>query len=314
MTVMDATEHSPVLLHSAVEMLEVRPQGRYVDGTYGRGGHANLIRRRLGETGRLLIMDRDPAAIDHARANLEGDVRCAVWSGSFAAMPEALSELGWEGGVDGVLLDLGVSSPQLDAAERGFSFRLDGPLDMRMDTTRGPTAAEYLARVSERELAGVIRRYGEERFAKRIARAVIEARDAGRLPDTTRALAALIAEAVPTRERGKDPATRTFQALRIQINQELGELEAFLGIACDVLRPGARLVVISFHSLEDRLVKRFMRDNARVGDLPPGVPEVPAHLQPRLRLVGKAVRAQAAEVEANPRARSATMRVAERLP
>lgn len=311
---MGTVEHSPVLLEPAVEMLAIRGDGRYVDGTYGRGGHARRILAELGPEGRLLVIDRDPEAIAHAERTLGDDARCVVRRGSFEAMPQLLGELAWADGVDGVLLDLGVSSPQLASAERGFSFRQEGPLDMRMDTDAGETAAEYLARVPERELTQVIRRFGEDRFARRIARSIVEARDAGELPRTTRGLSRLIAEAVPTREPGKDPATRTFQALRIQVNRELDVLAAFLETACELLRPGGRLVVISFHSLEDRQVKRFMRDNARVGDLPPGVPVVPEHLRPRLQLVSKAVRPERSELEQNPRARSAVMRVAERLP
>lgn len=310
---MSDAAHTPVLLREAVEMLEVRPDGRYVDGTYGRGGHAQRLLQMLGPDGRLLVMDRDAEAIAHARMHLGDDGRCLVRRGSFADMAAAVREAGWSG-ADGILLDLGVSSPQLESAERGFSFRHDGPLDMRMDTDAGVSAAGYLARAGERELASVIRRYGEERYARRIARAIVEARDNGVLPVTTRALAALVARAVPSREQGKDPATRTFQALRIHVNGELEALERFLDDACDLLAVGGRLVVISFHSLEDRLVKRFMRDNARVGDLPPGVPVVPEHLRPRLKLVGKAVRPDEAELADNPRARSAVMRVAERLP
>lgn len=311
---MGTVEHSPVLLEPAVEMLAIRGDGRYVDGTYGRGGHARRILTQLGAEGRLLVIDRDPEAIAHAERTLGDDARCVIRRASFEAMPQLLDALGWADGVDGVLLDLGVSSPQLASAERGFSFRYEGPLDMRMDTDAGETAADYLARVPERELTQVIRRFGEDRYARRIARAIVESRDAGELPRTTRGLSRLIAGAVPTREPGKDPATRTFQALRIQVNRELDVLAAFLETACELLRPGGRLVVISFHSLEDRQVKRFMRDNARVGDLPPGVPVVPDHLRPRLQLVSKAVRPERRELEQNPRARSAVMRVAERLP
>lgn len=311
---METPAHSPVLLEPAIEMLAVRSDGRYVDGTYGRGGHARRVLQQLGPQGRLLLIDRDPQAVAHARAVFGTDERCIIRHGRFDEMPRFIEALGWQDGVDGVLLDLGVSSPQLESAERGFSFRHDGPLDMRMDTETGMSAAEYLDQVSERELARVIRRYGEERFARRIARAIVAARAAGQLPRTTGGLARLVAEAVPTREPGKDPATRTFQALRIAVNGELEALERFLKAACDLLRPGGRLVVISFHSLEDRQVKRFMRDNARLGDLPPGVPVVPEDMQPRLQLVSKAIRAQRPELEANPRARSAVMRVAERLP
>lgn len=311
---MGTAEHSPVLLEPAVEMLAVRADGRYVDGTYGRGGHARRILDRLGPRGRLLVVDRDPEAIAHAEQALGGDARCVVRRASFDTMPRLLDELDWVEGVDGVLLDLGVSSPQLESPERGFSFRQEGPLDMRMDTDAGETAADFLARVPEKELAQVIRRFGEDRYARRIARAIVEAREASTLPADTRGLARLIAAAVPTREPGKDPATRTFQALRIAVNRELESLASFLDVACGLLRPGGRLVVISFHSLEDRQVKRFMRDNARVGDLPPGVPVVPDHLRPRLQLVSKAIRPERRELERNPRARSAVMRVAERLP
>lgn len=311
---MTQTEHWPVLLGPALEALQVRPEGTYVDGTFGRGGHAAAILARLGERGRLWMVDRDPEAVALARARYGDDPRVTVRHDSFAGLGPALHEAGLAGRVAGLLLDLGVSSPQLEAAERGFSFLRDGPLDMRMDNSRGETAADWLARVDAATLADVLRDYGEERHARRIARHIVAARERGELPRTTGALAELIAAAVPRREPGRHPATRSFQAIRIHLNAELEALDAALGATCELLAPGGRLVVISFHSLEDRRVKRFIRRHSEVGDLPPGAGAVPPERQPRLRRIGGARRADAAEVEANPRARSAVMRVAERLP
>jgi 16S rRNA (cytosine1402-N4)-methyltransferase len=303
------SQHVTVLLKEAVDALAVKPEGVYVDGTFGRGGHTREILKRLGPTGRLIAFDKDPAAMEAARVLDDGRLT-AVHAG-FANLKDKLREQRIEK-VDGVLLDLGVSSPQIDEASRGFSFRMDGPLDMRMDTTKGRTAAEWLAEVDELALAEVIADYGEERFAKQVARAIVAARARGSI-DTTRQLAKIVAEAVLTREPGQDPATRTFQALRIFINQELEELSLVLPQCVDVLAPGGRLVVISFHSLEDRIVKRFMQGEARPDKLPPKLPIKAADLpQPRLKLVGKAVRASVAETRTNPRARSAVMRVAER--
>ncbi len=306
--------HRSVLLDEAVAALAVRPDGLYVDGTFGRGGHAEAIRARLGPQGRLWLIDQDPAAVDEARRRFGDDPRCLVWHGSFAGIRTLAEEQGCLGRIDGLLLDLGVSSPQLDEPERGFSFMRDGPLDMRMDTTRGMTAAEWLASAELGEIIAVLRDYGEERFAPRIARAIVARRETGQPLATTRELAELIAEAVPTREKGKHPATRSFQAIRIFINRELEALSRILADACDLLAPHGRLAVISFHSLEDRMVKRFMRDKSSVGYLPPGVPIVPDELKPKLALVGKAIRPSETEVAANPRARSAVLRVAERLP
>jgi 16S rRNA (cytosine1402-N4)-methyltransferase len=281
-----------------------------VDATFGRGGHSRAILAQLGPQGRLLAMDRDPRAIAVAAAI--GDARLKVVHRPFAEVGDAVREAGF-GGVDGVLMDIGVSSPQLDEGERGFSFRFDAPLDMRMDTTQGETAAEWLARADEREITQVVRDYGEERFAFQIAKKIVAARSE-RPVATTGQLAALVREAVRTREPGQDPATRTFQALRIHINQELEQLALTLPQAVDMLNPGGRLVVISFHSLEDRIVKRFMRDEASpASSLPKNLPLTAAQLpQARLRLVGKPVKASDAEVAANPRARSAVMRVAEK--
>ena len=302
-------QHLTVLLREAVEALAIQPAGVYVDATFGRGGHSRAILAQLGPAGRLLALDRDPRAIEAAAAI--GDDRLTVVHRPFAEMAAAVREAGF-GGVDGVLMDIGVSSPQLDEGERGFSFRFDAPLDMRMDTTRGETAAEWLARADEREITQVVRDYGEERFAFQIAKKIVAAR--GERPvATTGQLATLVREAVRTREPGQDPATRTFQALRIHINQELEQLALALPQARDMLNPGGRLVVISFHSLEDRIVKRFMRDEAAPDTLPKNLPLKASQLPPpRLRVVGKPVRASDAEVAANPRARSAVMRIAEK--
>jgi 16S rRNA (cytosine1402-N4)-methyltransferase len=299
-----------VLLREAVEALEIKPSGTYVDGTFGRGGHSRAILEQLGPQGRLLALDRDPQAVAVARAI--NDQRLTMLHHSFGELAEALQQAGIDA-VDGVLLDIGVSSPQLDEGERGFSFRFDAPLDMRMDTTQGETAAEWLARAEIRDITEVIRNYGEERFAFQIAKKIVAARSE-RPVATTGELAALVREAVRTREPGQDPATRTFQALRIHINQELEQLALVLPQAMTVLKTGGRLVVISFHSLEDRIVKRFMRDEAVPDTLPKNLPLRVVDLpQPRLRLVGKPLKASAAEVSVNPRARSAVMRVAEKL-
>jgi 16S rRNA (cytosine1402-N4)-methyltransferase len=300
--------HQPVLLAEAIEALRIRPDGLYVDVTFGRGGHSVAILARLSAQGRLIALDRDPEAV--AAAQSIRDVRFAIRHARFSQLAEVLRESGL-GAVDGVLFDLGVSAPQLETAARGFSFRADAPLDMRMDPTRGETAAEWLARATEVELRGVIRKYGEERFAGPIAKAITGARARGGIR-TTGELAGVVAAAVRTRERGQDPATRTFQALRIHLNQELEELSLALPQARDALAPGGRLVLISFHSLEDRIVKHFLRDEAHP-QLPERLPVKATEMpQPRLRLVGRPVRPAAAEVDANPRARSAVMRVAEK--
>jgi 16S rRNA (cytosine1402-N4)-methyltransferase len=301
--------HTTVLLHEAVEALAIKPGGIYVDGTFGRGGHSARILDQLGANGRLIALDKDPAAV--AAGRTWRDARFQMAHRGFAQLAEVLREQG-VAKVDGILLDLGVSSPQLDDAERGFSFRFDAPLDMRMDTSGGMTAAQWLATVDEGFLTEVIRDYGEERFAKQIARAVVAARTIQPI-HTTRQLVELVGKTVRTREAGQNPATRTFQAIRIYLNGELEELARVLPECVTHLKTGGRLVVISFHSLEDRIVKRFMRDMAEGDKLPRDVPirasEVP---QGRVRLIGKAVRATETEVQANPRARSAVMRVAER--
>jgi 16S rRNA (cytosine1402-N4)-methyltransferase len=302
--------HVSVLLDEAVDALAVRPDGAYIDATFGRGGHSRAILARLGDGGRLLAFDRDPQAIVAGEAI--NDPRFRLVHAAFGDLAAGAADAGF-GSVDGVLFDVGVSSPQIDDKERGFSFRHDAPLDMRMDTTRGETAAEWLARAEERDIVEVIKNYGEERFAVQIAKKVVAARGEQPLV-TTGQFAALVRSAVRTREPGQDAATRSFQALRIHINQELRQLEVALPQARDLLRPGGRLVVIAFHSLEDRIVKRFLRAQETPDELPKRLPLRADQLpQPLLRSIGKAVRPSEREVGANPRARSAVMRVAEKL-
>ena len=302
--------HITVLLDEAVEALAIKPDGVYVDCTFCRGGHSRRILEQLGPDGRLVALDRDPQAI--AAGQAIADPRFTLIHRAFGELAEAAREAG-VAAVDGILLDVGVSSPQIDDGERGFSFRHDAPLDMRMDTTRGETAAEWLARAEVRDITEVIRNYGEERFAFQIAKKVVAARSEQPIL-TTGQFAALVREAVRTREPGQDPATRSFQALRIHINQELRQLEVALPQALDLLKPGGRLVVISFHSLEDRIVKNFMRAQSTADAMPKNLPLRADQLpKPKLRLVGKAIKPSAAEVAANPRARSAVMRVAEKL-
>jgi 16S rRNA (cytosine1402-N4)-methyltransferase len=305
-------QHRTVLLEEAVEALVKRPDGVYVDGTFGRGGHSRAVLGKLGESGRLIAFDKDPLAI--ATAQQIADPRFEIVHESFASLRDAVAERG-VGRVSGVLLDLGVSSPQVDDPERGFSFRADGPLDMRMDPTRGESAADWLARATVQELTEVIRDYGEERFAFQIAKALVARRaESDRLGPlvSTGELAQIVANVVKTREKGKDPATRTFQAIRIHINQELAELQVVLEAALALLEQGGRLVVISFHSLEDRIVKRFMQAHASGPVIDRRLPIRAADLpSPLLRVVGR-VFASDEEVAANPRARSAVMRIAER--
>ena len=309
--------HITVLLQEAVDALAIKPNGIYVDGTFGRGGHSRLILSRLGENGRLIAFDKDPVAVEAGRAIK--DERFCIEHGDFSQMQRMLQakEICH---VDGVLLDLGVSSPQLEEASRGFSFRSDGPLDMRMDTSRGQTAAEWIALASEIHLQKVIRDYGEERFARQIARAIIVAR-ARQSIVTTLQLAEIVASVVRSRQRQREnkqhPATRTFQAIRIHVNQELEELSLILPQCVELLNPGGRLVVISFHSLEDRIVKRFMRAASNADELPRGLPlrekEIQRFSKQKLKLIGRAKRSNEEEVAANIRSRSAVMRVAERI-
>jgi 16S rRNA (cytosine1402-N4)-methyltransferase len=283
-----------------------------MDGTFGRGGHSMEILRQLGSTGRLIAIDRDSQAVAAASPELLSDPRVEVIKGEIAEIREIAAERHLLGGVDGLLLDLGVSSPQLDQAERGFSFSKDGPLDMRMDPTSGVSAAEWLANVAEKELKQVLSRYGEERFAGRIARAIVARREQAPIR-RTRELADIVAAAVPGGPRRTHPATKTFQAIRIRINRELEQLDAALAASLDVLRRGGRLCVISFHSLEDRRVKRFMRNAAKEPEAWRGMPSIPEEHRPPLAIVGKAITASAAEIAANVRARSARLRVAERV-
>ena len=300
------------MLRPVIEALAVRPAGTYIDGTFGRGGHSTAILARLGAGGRLIAIDRDPQAVAAVPPALREDSRFEVVKGEIADVREIAAERGVLGQADGFLLDLGVSSPQLDDAERGFSFRGDGLLDMRMDPTSGPGAAEWLATVEERELRRVLFEYGEERHAGRIAKAIVAARAQEPLRRTGE-LAEVVAAAVPPGPRRIHPATKTFQAIRIHINHELEQLDSALAASPDLLAPGGRLCVISFHSLEDRRVKRFIRDASREAAAWRGLPSIPAHARPKFRVIGKAVRATDEEVRANPRARSARLRVAERV-
>jgi len=304
--------HQPVLLAETLAALDIKPNKYYVDGAFGRGGHAAVILERLGPEGRLLALDRDPAAEACATARFGDDHRFAFVRRPFSQLAEVVAERGWTGQVHGLLLDLGVSSPQLDDPARGFSFSRDGPLDMRMDPTTGVSAAEWLAQVNEKELARVFAEFGEERFHRRIARAIVAARQQAPIVSTAR-LAELIAAAAPTREPGKHPATRAFQAIRIVVNDELGELSAVLLQSVQILAPGGRLAVISFHSLEDRMVKQFLREQVHGQEWPLDLPVTGSPAGMTLRMAGRPVRPSAAEVAANPRARSALLRVAERL-
>ncbi len=305
-------DHTTVLLNEAVSHLVQDAQGVYLDGTFGRGGHSRLILDQLAPEGRLLAIDKDPQAVAEAQRLQGEDPRFEIHHGSFSQLAHFVSQAGLAGQLSGVLLDLGVSSPQLDDASRGFSFLQDGPLDMRMNPGEGQSAAEWLATASEREIADVIYTYGEERFSRRMARAVVQARQQAPIT-TTRQLAEIIAQANPAWEKGKHPATRAFQAIRIYINRELEDLTDCLDQALEMLKVGGRLVVISFHSLEDRIVKRFIRHHVKGEQLPRDLPVTQAQLNQRLRSVGKAIKASPAEVAVNVRSRSAVMRVAEKL-
>ncbi len=308
---MSSNAHVPVLLEAVLEGLNLQPNGNYVDATFGRGGHSREILRKLGKEGRLIAIDRDPEAVAAAPGSLIDDPRFELVRGDFAQLETFIDERELVGRVDGLLFDLGVSSPQLDQAGRGFSFLRDGPLDMRMDTESGTPASEWLASVDEKELKQVLRQFGEETHAPRIARAIVAARAEGPIERTSR-LAEIVAAAKPARGEKIHPATKTFQAIRIAINGELAQLETALQQALRVMRRGARLCVISFHSLEDRIVKRFMRDASRESEQYRGMPDVPPEHRPQLLIVGKPVTATDAEIAANPRARSARLRIAER--
>lgn len=306
------SDHKPVLLKQALDGLNIKRNGIYVDCTYGRGGHSAAILEQLDEKGRLYVFDRDPMAFKHAEQMFRNDSRVFAIHGAFSLLAEKLRGFHVLGEVDGLLFDLGVSSPQLDDGNYGFSFLRDGDLDMRMDPGTGVSAGDWLNHADLKEIAEVLRTYGEERYSRRIARAVVEAREQQPLI-RTRQLAGIIASAVPSRERNKDPATRSFLAVRIFINNEIGELEAVLKQVNEVLKPGGRLVVISFHSLEDRVVKRFMLHEARGNRFPQDIPITEDQMTPTLKLVGKAVKPSDEEVKQNPRARSAVMRIGEKI-
>ena len=305
--------HKAVLLDEAVELLVHDTDGIYLDGTFGRGGHSGLILQQLSSQGRLYAFDKDPLAIAQAQLMVAEDSRLSIAQTSFANMGEIAQQNNCFGEVQGILLDLGISSPQVDDATRGFSFQHDGPLDMRMNPDAGESAAQWIARADAEEIADVIYHYGEERFSRRMARAVVEYRKE-QLITTTKQLASIIAAANPKWEKGKNPATRAFQGIRIHINQELKDLEVGLQTALEALAPSGRLVVISFHSLEDRIVKRFMREHAK-GDshIPRGLPVTEDQMKRRLKLLGKARKPSPNEIEINPRSRSAVMRVAEKI-
>ena len=304
--------HQPVLLVEVLKALNISSDGIYIDCTFGRGGHSQAILNQLSAHGQVLALDQDPEAVQAAQALMIADDRFSVIQSAFADLKSHVERYGWLSQVKGVLLDLGVSSPQLDSPARGFSFRHDGPLDMRMNPNCGGSVGTWLSKASVKEIAEVLKNYGEERHARRLAEAVVTARQQTELK-TTRQLAAILAAAHPAWEKDKHPATRSFQALRIFINRELEQLQQVLPQALDVLAPGGRLVVISFHSLEDRIVKRFIRQQVRGGDLPPDLPLTSAALHPSLRAIGKPIFPNATEIAANPRARSAVLRVAERL-
>ena len=305
--------HAPVMHGEVMQYLNIQPDGVYVDGTYGRGGHAQSILKRLRAKGRLIVMDKDPQAIEAAKLSMGADGRVSIFHDDFAHLAQKLIELGMLCGVDAVLLDLGVSSPQLDDATRGFSFQKNGPLDMRMNPLQGESAADWLGHASEKEISTVLWELGEERFARRIARKIVETRQLQDIDDT-KTLSDLISGCVPRPQNKKHPATRSFQAIRIYINQELTYIGLLLDSIFDILKIGGRILVISFHSLEDRLVKRFFRLHSRIPKIPRGLPVRDEELLSgiRLRLIGKAIRAGAQELSVNPRARSAVLRVAER--
>jgi len=305
--------HAPVMHDETMHHLNIQPDGIYVDGTYGRGGHAKSILNRLGKNGRLIVMDRDPEAIRAARESLGDDSRVTIFHDDYANMSQILAAVELKQQVDGVLLDLGVSSPQLDDATRGFSFQKNGPLDMRMNPMQGESAAHWLRHADEKEISAVLWELGEERYARRIARKIIEVREIRNIDDTA-TLSGLISACVPPSKNKKHPATRSFQAIRIHINQELAQISRLLDSIFDILKIGGRLLVISFHSLEDRLVKRFFKKHSTRPKLPRGLPVRDSELLStiRLRAIGKAIKAGAVELSLNPRARSAVLRVAER--
>ncbi len=308
----DTYSHTTVLLNETVDAMAIRENGFYIDGTFGRGGHSQLILKKLGERGRLLGIDKDPEAIFYGKEIQKQDNRLHMYQGSFATIQALAEDRNILGRVDGVLLDLGVSSPQLDDADRGFSFLRNGPLDMRMDPDSGISAAQWLAQAEECDIADVLKRFGEEKFGKRIARAIVEQRKDKPL-STTQELVDLIDKAVPVKDKFKHPATRSFQGIRIFINQELADLQQALEGILEVLKPGGRMAIISFHSLEDRIVKRFIRNHVQGDNFPKDLPVMDNQLNRRLKACGKAIKATTQQIETNPRSRSAILRVAEKL-
>ncbi|KTD20518.1 16S rRNA (cytosine(1402)-N(4))-methyltransferase RsmH [Legionella israelensis] len=305
------TTHQSVLLHESIEGLAIKSQGIYIDGTFGRGGHSREILKALGDSGYLIAIDKDPEAIDHARKIFANDKRFSIFHASYAQLSEIAKQTGVYGKVNGILLDLGMSSPQIDNPERGFSFIHQGPLDMRMDTTQNMDAATFINTSEMEEMAQIFKDYGEERFARRIARAIVEAREKAPIT-TTMQLAEIVKAANPKWEKHKHPATRVFQAIRIYINQELAELKSCLEQSFDVLAPGGRLVVISFHSLEDRIVKQFMRFKEQGASLPREIPLKHEEIQIRFKRINKAIKPDEAEIKDNLRARSAVLRIGEK--
>ena len=308
----DENKHIPVLLNEAITGLNIKKNGIYIDGTFGRGGHSKEILKALDEKGHLFAIDRDLQAIDEIDSEFENDLRFELIKDEMSELKNIVKEKSLSGKIDGVIFDLGVSSPQLDQASRGFSFQKDGPLDMRMDTTKGITAAEWLSSVSEDELRKVLFQYGEEKFSSRIARNIIKNRNTASL-NSTFDLVNIITQALPKMYFKKHPATKTFQAIRIYINDELSQLESALNASLELLRSGGRLCVISFHSLEDRIVKRFIKNASLESRQYRGLPDVPVEFQPKLKIIGKAVRASIAEIGMNVRSRSAVLRIAERI-
>ncbi len=306
-------QHQPVLLAEVIENLAIKPDGFYVDATFGRGGHSQTILNQLNSSGFLFAMDKDPEAIRYARQHFSNYPNFKIQQGSFAELETFLKEQNLFGKIDGILLDLGVSSPQLDDPDRGFSFLREGKLDMRMDHSKGMDAATWLSSVSEPELAKVLWEFGEERYSRRIARAIVAARELTPITTTTQ-LAKIVAAANPAWEKGKNPATRSFQAIRIAINHELDDISQVLNSSLNALKVGGRLLVISFHSLEDRLVKHFIHDLERGEQFPAGLPVKHERVKPKMKRIGRALKPGAAEIAANPRSRSAVLRIAEKLP
>jgi len=308
----DDYAHIPVLVKEVLHGLDIRPDGIYIDCTYGRGGHSRQILEQLGGGGKLYVFDKDPDAISHARKLAATDSRLDCFHAGFSTLSASLTQRGDAGAIDGILFDLGVSSPQLDDAARGFSFSMDGDLDMRMNPDTGISAADWVNNAAQDEIARILKIYGEEKFARRISYAIVDARSRKQI-ESTAELAGLVASAIPVRERHKHPATRTFQAIRIFINNELEEISEGLKQAFAMLRINGRLLVISFHSLEDRIVKRFMREYSQCDPYPKDIPIPAESIKPKLKILGKAIRPSSEEVAVNPRSRSAVLRIAEKL-